>query len=357
MNIEKAKKVMEDLELDGILLTDLYNIRYFTGFTGTTGIGLISKKGNFFFSDFRYKEQGKLEVEKEDFEFVEVSRGALNKIGEYVEKLGIRKLGIEDKQVTVSYYKELKNTFQAELIGVENKLQLIRMIKTNKEIEIIKRAIEISDYSFQETIKVIKKGMTEKEIAAHIEYMQRKMGADDTSFATIVASGVRSAMPHGVASDKKIEEDEFITIDFGCYYDGYVSDMTRTIYFGNNISDKHKEIYNTVLNAQLMGVNNIKSGMLTSEIDKIVRDYITEKGYGDKFGHGLGHGIGLEIHEAPALSPVTNTVLEENMVVTVEPGIYVEGFGGVRIEDDVVITKSGCEILNKTSKELKIIRY
>ena len=355
MNFKKTNKIIEDYDLDGILLTDLYNIRYFTGFTGTTGVALISKHGNYFFSDFRYKEQGKLEVEKEGFQFVEVSRGTLEKIGEYIRKVGIKRLGFEDKQVTVSYYMDFINIFQVEMVGIGDKLKLIRMIKSNDEIEIIKKSVEISDYAFEETIKIIKKGISEKEIASYIEYIQRKMGAEGTSFSTIVASGIRSAMPHGVASDKIIQENEFITIDFGCYYNGYVSDMTRTIYFGSNLSEKHKDVYNTVLDAQLLGVNSIKAGMTTMEIDKMVRDYISNKGYGDKFGHGLGHGIGLEIHEAPSLSPSSNIILEENMVVTIEPGIYIEGFGGVRIEDDVVITKFGCEILNKTPKDIKII--
>ena len=197
--------------------------------------------------------------------------------------------------------------------------------------------------------------MSEKEIAGYMEYIQRKLGAEDRSFETILASGVRSAMPHGVASDKKIQKEEFITMDFGAYYNGYVSDMTRTVYYGNNITEKHKEIYNLVLEAQILGINTIKEGVMSDEVDKVVRNFLTEKGYGKEFGHGLGHGIGLEIHELPYLSSVTQIELKENMVVTSEPGLYFDGWGGVRIEDDVVVKKDGREVLNKSNKELIII--
>ena len=162
-------------------------------------------------------------------------------------------------------------------------------------------------------------------------------------------------MPHGVASDKKIQKDEFITMDFGAYYDGYVSDITRTVYYGQNITNRHKEVYNTVLAGQLLGIKTIKAGMYTDEIDKAVRDFFERKNLGEYFGHGLGHGIGLEIHELPYLSKAQHLELEENMIVTVEPGLYFDGFGGVRIEDDVVVTKDGCKVLNKSQKELIII--
>ncbi len=354
--IDKIREMMKKLDIDGLFLTNLYNIRYITGFTGTTGLALISKDKNYFFSDFRYKEQGKLQVEKNGFEFVEVARGAIDLVGEYIKKCELKKVGFEDLDITVDYYMNMKKVFDVELVGVQNNIKMIRMCKTEKEIEVIKKAIQISDIAFTETLNIIKEGVTEKEIAAYLEYIQRKNGAESTSFATIVASGYRSAMPHGVASDKKIGKNEFITMDFGCYYDGYVSDMTRTIFYGDEITEKHKEVYNTVLEAQLLGVNNIKSGMKTNEIDELVRDYISNKGYGEYFGHGLGHGIGLEIHEMPYLSPKSNIELVENMIVTIEPGIYLESFGGVRIEDDVVITKKGCEILNKTTKELIVLK-
>ena len=231
-----------------------------------------------------------------------------------------------------------------------------RLVKKEKEIENIKKAIEISDIAFSETLKIVKVGISEKEIAAHLEYVQRKLGADNRSFDTIVASGYRSALPHGVASDKKVGMNELVTTDFGAYYNGYVSDMTRTFFVGNEISDKQKEIYDIVLEANKMAIKQVKAGMRCSDLDKVARDFIASKGYGDNFGHGLGHGIGLEIHEAPTVSPLGDIILEENMLITIEPGIYLDGFSGVRIEDDVIVKKDGCEVLNKSNKELIMIK-
>lgn len=352
---DKLEKLLNELNLDGIFLTDMYNLKYFTGFTGTTGVALATKKGNFFFSDFRYRSQGAKQVEPMGFEFVEITRGSLETVGEYIEKYGLKNIGIEDKNITFSLYNTIKDIFKVELVPVGDKLIYERMVKTTEEIEKIKKAVEISDIAFTEVLKIIKEGVSEKEIAGYMEYIQRKLGAEDRSFDTILASGYRSALPHGVASDKLIQKEEFITMDFGAYYDGYVSDITRTIYYGNNISEKHKEVYNMVLEAQLLGVNTVKAGMMSNEVDTVVRNYFSEKGYGEYFGHGLGHGIGLEIHELPYLSRMSEIELKENMVVTVEPGLYFDNWGGVRIEDDVVVTKNGCEILNKSSKELIII--
>ena len=352
---EKLMKLLNELNVDGIFLTDLYNLRYFTGFTGTTGVALATKKGNFFYSDFRYRSQAEAQVSKMGFEFREVSRGSLKFVGEHAEKLGLKKIGFEDNNVTFAMYQKLKEVFKAELVPVGEKIMYERMIKSDEEILMIKKAIEISDIAFSEALKVIKEGVSEREISAYMEYIQKKNGAEDKSFETILASGVRSAMPHGVASNKKIQKEEFITMDFGAYYNGYVSDMTRTVYYGNNITERHKEIYNLVLEAQILGINTIKEGMMSDDVDKVVRNFLTEKGYGEYFGHGLGHGIGVEIHEFPYLSSASHIELKENMVVTSEPGLYFDGWGGVRIEDDVVVKKDGREVLNKSNKELIII--
>ena len=352
---EKLMKLLNELNVDGIFLTDLYNLRYFTGFTGTTGVALATKKGNFFYSDFRYRSQAEAQVSKMGFEFREVSRGSLKFVGEHAEKLGLKKIGFEDNNVTFAMYQKLKEVFKAELVPVGEKIMYERMIKSDEEILMIKKAIEISDIAFSEALKVIKEGVSEREISAYMEYIQKKNGAEDKSFETILASGVRSAMPHGVASNKKIQKEEFITMDFGAYYNGYVSDMTRTVYYGNNITERHKEIYNLVLEAQILGINTIKEGMMSDDVDKVVRNFLTEKGYGEYFGHGLGHGIGVEIHEFPYLSSACHIELKENMVVTSEPGLYFDGWGGVRIEDDVVVKKDGREVLNKSNKELIII--
>ena len=349
------KKIIENSNVDAIFITDMYNLRYFTGFTGTTGMALATKEGNFFFSDFRYKEQATKQVEEKGFKFVEVGRNSLDKVKEIIDKFGIKKVGFEDLNMTFNYYKKIEELFKVELLALGSALSNQRLIKKDFEIENIKKATEISDIAFAETIKIVKAGMSEKDVAAHLEYIQRKLGAEDKSFNTIVASGYRSALPHGVASDKKIGNNELVTTDFGAYYNGYVSDVTRTFFVGDKIEDKQREIYNIVLEANLLAIKHVKVGMKGSELDKIARDYIAGKGYGDNFGHGLGHGIGLEIHEAPTVSPLGDIVLEENMLITIEPGIYIEGYGGVRIEDDVIVKKDGCVVLNKTSKELLMI--
>ncbi len=351
---QKLENILKKLNIDGLFLTDMYNLRYFTGFTGTTGVALVTKEKKYFFSDFRYKKQATEQVTKMGFEFVE-SRTLIASAGEFVKKLRLKNVGFEDNNVSFALYQTIKENFSSKLTPVGNELILQRMKKSEKEIEIIKKAIEISDIAFTEVLGIIKEGVSEKEIAAHLEYIQRKLGASDRSFDTIVASGLRSAMPHGVASDKKIQKDEFITMDFGAYYDGYVSDITRTVYYGQNITNRHKEVYNTVLAGQLLGIKTIKAGMYTDEVDKAVRDFFESKNLGEYFGHGLGHGIGLEIHELPYLSKAQHLELEENMIVTVEPGLYFDGFGGVRIEDDVIVTKDGCKVLNKSQKELIII--
>ena len=335
---DKLEKILNEMNIDGIFLTDLYNLRYFTGFTGTTGVAFVTKKGNFFFSDFRYKNQCSKQVVPMGFEFVEIKRGSIVAVGEYAKKLGINKVGFEDKNVSFSLYNTLKDIFNAELVPVGDRIILERMVKTPDEIE-----------------KIKKEGVSEKEVAGYLEYIQRKLGAENRSFDTIVASGHRSSLPHGVASNKKIEKDEFITMDYGAYYDGYVSDITRTVYYGSNISDRHRKVYNSVLEAQLLGVSTVKAGMMSDDVDTVVRDFLKERGYVEEFGHGLGHGIGLEIHELPYLSGMSHIELKENMLVTVEPGLYFDGWGGVRIEDDVIVTKDGCEILNNSSKELIII--
>lgn len=349
-------KIMENMNVDAIFITDMYNLRYFTGFTGTTGVALATKNGNFFFSDFRYKEQGAKQVEPNGFQFVEVGRNSLDKVKEKIDEFGVKKIGFEDLNVTFSYYKKLEELFAVSMYPLGDSLVKQRLVKKDYEIENIKKAIEISDMAFSETLKIVKVGITEKEIAAHLEYIQRKLGAENRSFDTIVASGYRSALPHGVASDKKVGMNELVTTDFGAYYNGYVSDMTRTFFVGDEISDKQKEIYDIVLEANKMAIKQVKAGMKCSDLDKVARDYIASKGYGDNFGHGLGHGIGLEIHEAPTVSPAGDIILEENMLITIEPGIYIDGFSGVRIEDDVIVKKDGCVVLNKSNKELIMIK-
>jgi Xaa-Pro aminopeptidase len=228
------------------------------------------------------------------------------------------------------------------------------MIKDQEEIQIIQDAANIADAAFDYITTFIRPGITELEVSNELEFFMRKQGATSSSFDIIVASGHRSALPHGVASEKVIEKGELVTLDFGAYYKGYCSDITRTVAVGD-VSDELKEIYNTVLKAQLRGMDGIKPGITGKEADAFTRDYITEKGFGDYFGHSTGHGLGMEVHEGPSLSLKSNTVLEPGMIVTVEPGIYIAGVGGTRIEDDTLLVEGGNRSFTHSPKELLIL--
>ncbi len=235
---------------------------------------------------------------------------------------------------------------------IPTELDSLRTIKDESEIELIKKAVSISDQAFAEVISVIKAGMTEMEVAAELEYRMRKLGSERPAFATIVASGVRGSLPHGTASNKVIQEGELVTMDFGAVYQGYHSDITRTICVGK-ASQKQKELYHIVLDAQLNGLAAVCAGKKNNAVDMAARYVITQNGYAENFGHGLGHGVGLEIHEWPRLSPKAEPmVLENGIVVTVEPGIYIPEWGGIRIEDTVVVTSNGCNKLTQSTKKL-----
>lgn len=353
----QIKNYLKKMDIDAVLISDKYSLRYFTGFTGTTGIALAFAEKRFFFTDFRYVEQAKKEVEPKGFAVVKTERSAVDTVAEYIKDSGLKVLGIEDESVTLSEYHTFQEKFgDIKYVALKDTMVKERMIKTEEEIECIRKAVEIGDETFAFALEKVKEGVVEKDLAAEMELFMKKKGGEGPSFETIIASNYRSAMPHGVASEKAIEKEGFVKFDFGVYYNGYVSDMTRTIYFGENPTDKHREIYETVLEAQKRACAAVKAGMKCSDLDKIARDYITEKGYGELFGHGLGHGIGVFIHEQPSVNSRCDIILEEGMVITIEPGIYVEGFGGVRIEDDVVVRKDHGEILNKTSKEFTIIK-
>ncbi|WP_210365898.1 aminopeptidase P family protein [Bacillus sp. REN3] len=350
--VRKLRESFESLGIDGMLITSEFNRRYMSGFTGTSGMILISNEKALFITDFRYTEQAAKQCE--GFEVVLQKGQAHEEVAAQAQLLGIKKLGFEEEHVTFAAYKEFDQSIDAEMVPVSGEIEKLRLIKTDSEIKILKEAAAIADAAFTHILEFIRPGRTELEVSNELEFFMRKQGATSSSFDIIVASGYRSALPHGVASDKVIEKGEFITLDYGAYYKGYVSDITRTVSIGNP-SGKLKEIYDIVLEAQLRGMAGIKPGMTGKEADALTRNFITEKGYGEYFGHSTGHGIGLEVHEGPSLSFRSDTVLEPGMVVTVEPGIYIAGLGGVRIEDDTVITLDHNESLTHSTKELIII--
>ncbi|MCA0147649.1 aminopeptidase P family protein [Rossellomorea vietnamensis] len=354
MKIERLRETFSENELDGILLTSMYNRRYMTNFTGSSGVVLISKEKALFITDFRYIEQATEQAA--DYEIVQHTGPIHEEVAKQVKNLGITKLGFEKNDMTYSAFESYRDTVEAEMVPVSGLVEKLRLIKTPEELNIIKDAADIADAAFKHILDFIKPGVTELEVSNELEFFMRKAGATSSSFDTIVASGYRSALPHGVASDKVIEKGDFVTLDYGAYYKGYCSDMTRTLSVGEP-SEKLKEIYDVVLHSQLLAMDRIKPGMTGKEADAIARDYITEKGYGEYFGHTLGHGIGLEVHEGPGLSTRSDVVLEPGMIVTVEPGIYVPGVGGVRIEDDTLITEDSNETLTHSTKDLIILPF
>ena len=269
-----------------------------------------------------------------------------------MEEDGVEKVGFEDQHIGYAEYERWTRQIPGKTwIEMGESLNDLRMIKEQWELDCLEKAESIGDAAFSHILNVIKPGMTELAIAAELEYFMKQNGASGTSFDTIIASGLNSAMPHAIPSDKKIEEGDFVTMDFGCKYNGYCSDMTRTIVVGK-ASEKQREIYSIVLEAQLAALDALRPGLTGQEVDKVARDIIEKAGYGAYFGHGLGHSVGLFIHESPRLSPKGMTLMQENMIQTVEPGIYLPGFGGVRIEDMVVVTADGHKNFAHSKKEL-----
>ncbi|MBR6014322.1 MAG: aminopeptidase P family protein [Selenomonadaceae bacterium] len=347
--LENLLKKISDENIDAVLITKTANLFYFSGFRGDSAVLLISKNFCKLITDGRYTEQAQKQTE--NFEVVQHEEGLFKKIADEIKNCGVKKLGFEGRNISFADYNYLnENLSEVELKSVE--LDSLRQIKDDAEIFLIRRACEIADKAFAEILNFIKVGRTENEIAAELEYLMRKFGAEKNSFDTIVASGVRGSLPHGIASEKKICDGEFITMDFGAIYGGYCSDMTRTICVGN-ASDKWRNSYNEVLNAQLHGLEVIKIGVSGKFVDEAVRNKLKTAELDKYFSHALGHSLGIEIHEEPRLSPLSKCEsLQKNMLVTDEPGIYIPNEGGIRIEDTVLITENGAETLTKSPKNL-----
>lgn len=351
--LEKVKDYIAQKGLDGIFISSAVSKRYFSNFTGSSGSVLITTEENLFMTDFRYVEQAKQQCS--GFEIIMYPRDYLDTLSEILTERSIKKLGFEDGNVTYSQCMKIKEKLTGvEFIPLGEDLNRMRIVKDREELEYIKEAASIADRGFEHILPFIKSGVKERDISLELEYYMRKQGASAPSFSFIVASGYRSALPHGVASDKEIESGELVTLDFGCIYKGYCSDMTRTVSVGQYTS-RQKEIYDIVLEAQQKALEHARPGMTGVEIDRIARNVIENTGYGEYFGHGLGHGVGLLVHEAPTLSLKGDIVMEPGMVVTFEPGIYLPDFGGVRIEDLAVIKEEGIENFTHSPKELIVV--
>lgn len=343
--------------IDCVIISDVYNMRYISGFSGGEGYVYVSQTHKAVITDSRYTEAASKEV-KEGFEVIQstLTRSAMDILKELVMSDNAVVIGFEDLCMTCNEYGKLVNYCGfTSLLPLGEILNDLRIIKNEEEIQRMKMAQSIADKAFEEILNHIRPGITEKMIASELEYIMRRNGADGLSFSTIVASGVNSSLPHAVPTDKLLEEGDFVTMDFGCIYDGYCSDMTRTIVVGT-ANDKQIEIYNTVLSAQLEAMKFIKSGVVGCEIHKIASDIIAKAGYGAYFGHGLGHSLGMYIHENPRFSPAEKRQIMAGTIETVEPGIYIPGFGGVRIEDMIVVRENGYENLTRSTKKILEIK-
>lgn len=353
MLLNKLTSIMKEKLVDAIIVSDKYNMRYLSGFRGASGYLYITEDRQVLLTDSRYTIQA--QEEAPDYEVLTISsqRGYGKNLRQLMEADHIQCAGFENLQLIYEDYRTLKNSCPDEVtwVSLNDSLNRLRMVKTEEELRYMEQAQAIGDAAFSHILGQLKPGMTELQVAAEIEYFMKGKGAYGTSFDTIAASGIHSAMPHAMPSEKKIEKGDFLTMDFGCIFQDYCSDMTRTVVIGK-ADEKQKEIYRTVRTAQQAALDIIRAGLTGSEVDKAARDIITEAGYGEYFGHGLGHSVGLYIHEEPRLSPNSEEVLLENVIQTVEPGIYLPGFGGVRIEDMVIVKENGCINLTHSAKEL-----
>ncbi len=351
--IAKIQNLLENNE--AVLIESGANRLYFTGFNSSAGCVVITKDSSVFFIDFRYFEKAKQVVSSCE---VRLSNRNVEEIKDLVSKSGVKRLFVEGYSMSVDRFNGLIRAFDGiELIAderIDKAIENMRSVKTADELSLIKQAQEMTDKTFSYILNNISVGRSERDIMLDMEFYMRKLGSEGVSFDFIVVSGKNSSLPHGVPTDKAVESGDFITMDFGAVVKGYRSDMTRTVAVGN-VSDEQARIYDTVLKAQLAAIDKIKAGVICKDIDKVARDLIYGAGYEGCFGHGLGHSVGIEIHENPNFNTRCETVLKSGTIMTVEPGIYIENKYGVRIEDMVYVTDNGCENLTKSDKSLIIL--
>ena len=350
MRLTKLREALAAEGLDAILITQPENRRYLSGFTGSAGVLLISADEAIIATDFRYYEQA--EKQAPDFCLAKITDKFKALLPELVQQVGAKRVGFESTHLTVDQYQQWQEVAEGfELVPTKELVERIRAVKDDDELGKIRKAIALSDEAIAHIVGFIEPGMTEKEVAWELEVFMRTRGAEKLAFDLIVGSGPNGAMPHATVSERVIRAGEPIVIDLGAMIDGYNSDLTRTICAGQ-ADDKFKEIYDIVLTAQLTAEQSIRPGMTGKQADAIARQVIEEAGYGENYGHGLGHGVGLAVHEKPTVGRLSEDVLEPGMVFTVEPGIYLPGWGGVRIEDIVVLREDGAEVLTQASKDV-----
>jgi Xaa-Pro aminopeptidase len=348
------QELLDQHRLDGLLVTHLPNVRYLCGFTGSAAALLMTESDCVLFTDGRYTTQARSEVE--GVRVVIGSRGALASAAEWLKahrKKKVRRIGIEAESTSMASGRRLAEALRPGFLvrAAPPLVERIRMVKDEAEIESIRKAILLGAGLFERALEVIRPGVKEKEVAAEMEYAARKAGADEMAFSTIVASGPRSALPHGRASDAAMPANGFVVCDFGVILGGYCSDQTRTVFIGQ-LSPEAQRTYQAVQVAQQAAVDAVRPGRSAGDVDRAARKVLQKERLSRYFTHSTGHGLGLEIHEAPRLAAGQSETLRPGMVVTIEPGVYLPGKWGVRIEDVIVVTQQGCEVLTPTSKEL-----
>jgi len=353
MRQDSVRKIIGANHLNGVLFTSLENICYLCGFTGSDGAFVLTSNGSYFLCDSRYWTQADQEVK--GCQIVHYKK-KLDGIASLLLDLKLRKIGFESASLTFSLHHSLlgKLTKEAELHPLEEEIKNLRAVKDEAEMALTRTAIDLSSKAFLHIIEMLEDGVVEKEVALEMEFFMKRTGVQALGFDIIIASGKRSALPHGRASEKRIEKGDFILIDFGSDFRGYHSDQTRTL-ICEKPSPKQEQIYQIVKDAHDKAIEKVRPGIPICEVDSAARDYIRDQGYGDYFGHGTGHGIGLAVHEDPVVNSENKDLLTEGMVFTIEPGIYIPDWGGVRIEDMVRVTSDGAEVLTYLPTELRAI--
>ena len=353
-NIEKYQSLLETGEVDALLLTSVYNRLYAAQYRVAEGVAVVTREGAYYFTDSRYIEAAEKNLKGFTVRMTHPGSSEIERINEVIGEHTIKKLGFEENDMTYGDYLRYNEALHAVLVPMQAKIDAFRATKEPWEIELMRKAQAITDQTFSELCKIIQAGMTEKELEAELLYRLYKHGAEGPSFDPIVVSGPNTSLPHGVPGERKLEFGDFITMDFGCIYGGYCSDMTRTVALGF-VSEEMDKVYKTVLKAQLAGIAVTKAGVAGRDIDGAARKVIADAGYGDYFGHGYGHSLGILIHEAPNANTRNDQPMPAGAVVSAEPGIYLPGKFGVRIEDVTVITETGCEVLTKSPKNLILL--
>lgn len=350
--ISSARRCLDRFEVDAVIFFGLANIRYLAGFTGSDGVLVVTRDGGCFLTDSRYTSQASLEVAGLE---IREYRGKLEGVTALLKDAQIGRAGFEAEQTSVALFRSLAEALpEVKFVPIGGELDELRMLKEPDEIALLERSAAIASAAFLDLLVRIRPGAVERELALDLEFAMKRAGADEKSFDFIVVSGPRGALPHGKAGDRVIGHGELVTFDFGAVFRGYHSDETVTVAVGAP-DPRQKEIYGIVKDAHDRALAAVRPGITFKELDGRARGYIEGKGYGSYFGHGLGHGVGLEVHEKPVVSFRSEGVVEEGMVFTIEPGIYIPDWGGVRIEDTVLVEGDGCRLLTKVPKELTIL--